>query len=575
MSVATGHDVEALSRKVPGYDPWETSGDCTFDVARAEQVLDFCRECLKFTEGKRATKPVELEPWQSAILVNLYGWIRPDGSRRYREAFVFVPRKNGKTVLGAVLILTEMFLQNEPGAQLYSAAAEREQAGLAFRHAAAMIRQEPELEARCEIKPSLKVIERSDGEWAMYKALSADANTKHGLSPSFCLIDELHAHPNRNLTDVLLTGTGARTDPLVVYITTADYDHPSICNEKYDYAVKVRDGLANDPAFLPVIFEASADDDWTDPKTWYKANPNLGVSKQLDYIERECKKAQAIPAYTNTFLRLDLNVRTQQDVRAIPMDQWDLCGGGVAKDDAQAQLAWREHMLSVLAKRRCAGGLDLGAVSDLTAFVLLFPDEDGAYDLLPFFWCSEMRAQQRERRDRVPYLAWGRTGFVKLTEGNETDYQVVRRDINDLCNRFGCFGITADRLFQGAQLCQDLIRDGLNVSAHGQGYLSMAAPTRRFLELVSEGKLRHGMNPVLRWQAGNASTESDTKSGETVLKFSRKKSTEKIDGIMATCMSLSLAMANEDQTATCTLGIHVPYPSSPIGIHAGDDDDDW
>ncbi len=547
---AVAADIESLSRLLPGYDPWATAEDCTFDAGRASRALDFCRECLRFTEGERAGQPVEFEPWQASIIVNLYGWFRPDGTRRYREAFVFVPRKQGKTVLGASMILLEMFLQDEAGAQLYSAAAEREQAALAFRHAAAMIRQEPELESRCAIKPSLKVIERTDGEWMVYKALSADANTKHGLSPSFILVDELHAHPNRDLVDVLITGTGARRQPLTVYITTADYDRKSICNEKYDYACKVRAGKTDDVAFLPVIYEASIDDDWTAEATWFKANPNLGVSKTLDYMRRECKKAQEIPAYTNTFLRLDLNVRTQQDVRAIPMDQWDACGDGMSRDDYHAQLAWRESKLKELAGKRCAGGLDIGAVSDLTAFVLLFPDGAGGYDLLPWFWCSEMRAKQRERRDGVEYTAWARNGLVTLTEGNECDYQRVRRDIGELCKRFDVYDIGTDRLFQGVQLCQDLMRDGLNVTEHGQGYISMAAPTRRFLELVSEGLLRHGMNPIMRWMAGNASTESDTKSGENVLKFSRKKSTEKIDGIMATCMALSIDMSDQNENVS-------------------------
>lgn len=318
-------DIAEIARLIPGYDPWSDAGDCVFDEALAAESVEFFPALLKFTEGERAGSPFELEAWQAAIVANLFGWYRPDGTRRYREAFVFVPRKNGKSCLLAGLLLHELMRGNEPGAQLYSAAAEREQAALIYRHAAQMVAQEPELSVRCACKPSMKVIERTDGEWCMYKALSADAFTKHGLSPSFVVVDELHAHPNRELVDVLLTGTGARRQPLVVYITTADYQRPSICNEKYEYAVKVRDGSHSDPAFLPVIYEAAESDDWTDPEVWKKANPNYGISVREEYLSRECEKAKATPGYENTFRRLHLNQRTQQDVRWLSMDAWNSC----------------------------------------------------------------------------------------------------------------------------------------------------------------------------------------------------------------------------------------------------------
>lgn len=501
---------------------------------------------LRFTEGEKAGAPLLLERWQQAIVVNLYGWRRPDGTRRYREAFIYVPRKNGKTVLIAGLTNYELFCVNEPGAQLYSAAAEREQAGLIFRHACEMIRQEPELDSKCEIKASLKVVERTDGQWAMFKALSADAATKHGLSPSFVAVDELHAHPNGELVDVLMTGMGARKQPLAVCITTADYNRKSMCNEKYEYACKVRDNggdpdkEGNDHAFLPVIYEAHIDDDWTDPAVWKKANPNFGVSLKEEYIARECQKARETPAYENVFRRLHLNQRTQQDVRAIPMDQWDACGPA-----GESASSWRERILQEFAGRECFGGLDLGSVSDLTALVLAFPDGDGGYDIVPWFWCPSDNAEKRARRDKVEYVKWANDGFITLTQGRETDYAQVRRDIVALAERFGIVELAADRLFQGAQLCQNLQADGLNMSAMGQGYVSMAAPTRELLEMVSGGRLRHGGNPVLRWMAGNAATESDGGSAEAVLKFSKKKSTEKIDGIIATCQAIAVAAIHD------------------------------
>lgn len=532
-------DVIALSRLIPGYDPWETAGNCAFDERRAEKAVSFFAECLRFTEGDRAGEPFALEPWQAAVVVNLHGWYRPDGTRRYREAFVYVPRKNGKTCLLAGLLLHEMFCVPEAGAQLYSAAAEREQAALIFRHAAEMVGREPELSSRCSIKPSMKVIERTDGQWSMFKALSADASTKHGLSVSFAVIDELHAHPNGELVRTLTTGTGARRQPLVIYITTADYMRESICNDKYQHACRVRDGLSDDFEFLPVVYEALPDDDWTDPAVWRKANPNFGVSVKESILARECRLAQEMPTEENTFRRLRLNQRTQQDVRAIPMDKWDACG------THEKPMAWRERMLTGFAGRKCAGGLDLGAVSDLTALSLLFGDEHDGYTVLPFFWCPEESAHKRSRTDGVDYVQWANAGFITLTEGNEVHYGKVIEDIDELADRYGIYEIAADRLFQGAQLCQTLTERGMNVTAMGQGYVSMAAPTRRFLELLNEGKLFHGNNPVLRWMAGNAACESQNKSGE-ILKFSKAKSTEKIDGIIATANALAVATKGGD-----------------------------
>jgi len=583
-------DLRTLLLDVPGYDPLATAGAARFDRQAAETALLFFPKLLKHVEGALAGQPFRLEPWQQTIIANLFGWKRVDAQgrtvRRFREVLIYVPRKSGKSPMAAGIALYTFFCDPMPGKQCYLAAGDREQASVVFRHCKGMIQQQPILAKKCRIYGGSNTSYNSrsivrEEEASFLRVISADAETKHGGNTHLAVIDELHVQPNRELVDVMRTSMASINvpQPLLVYLTTADYSRVSICNEVYQRACQVRDGRMADPSFLPVIYESQPDEDWTDPAVWRQANPNLGVSVSLEYLERECRMAEETPAYQNTFRRLHLNQRTQQDVRAIPMDQWDLCGEGIAADDHRAQQSWRERKLQDLTARRCAGGLDLGAVSDLTCLVLLFGDEEGGYDVLPWFWCSELRAQQRERRDRVEYTAWARLGFITLTEGNETDYQRVRQDINGLCDRFGVYEIAADRLFQGAQLCQDLIRDGLNVSAHGQGYLSMAAPTRRFLELVSEGTLRHGMNPVLRWMAGNASTESDTKSGETVLKFSRKKSTEKIDGVMAACMALGVDMLGAD--ATNTLGIHVlagDRQENTVAVHAADceaDDDEW
>ncbi len=356
-------DYREVIREIPGYDPYATAGDCTFDNKAAHQAIQFI-ESLNHIKGAKGGTKIELEPWQKAIVANLFGWKRPDGTRRYREVFVFVPRKNGKSLMAAALVLCVLFTDAEPGAEIYSAAADRDQAALVFDVAKSMVLGDDELSGLCKVYQ--KAITREE-LGSSYKAISRDANTKHGYNAHCVIIDELHAQPNRDLVDVLMTSTGARRQPMVVHITTAGFDRNSICYLKYDQARRVRDAKPgdtdNDPSFLPVIYEAPAESDWTDEKTWFAANPNLDVSVSLDYLRRECQHAKDSPAYQNTFKRLHLNIWTEQDVRWLDMSKWDLCG--LTPIEA-AELEGRE----------CYAGLDLASTNDVAALVLLFPVED-------------------------------------------------------------------------------------------------------------------------------------------------------------------------------------------------------
>lgn len=521
---------QELLRLIPGYDPISTAGDCRFDPEIAERALSFIPDCLRHVKGAKGGQSIELEPWENSIIANLFGWMRPDGMRRYREAFIYVPRKNGKTTLAAIVVLLLFFLDREPGSEIYCAAADREQASLVFAQAKGMVLQEPELARRCQVYQ--KAIVRSEVS-ASFKTISADANTKHGYNAHGVVIDELHAQKNRELVDVLMTSTGARSQPLVVHITTADFRRPSICNEKYATACKVRDQKIDKPSFLPVIYETKFDEDWRDERVWRKANPNLGVSFQIDYLRDKCQDAIEIPAFENTFRRLHLNQQTEQDERAIQMEQWDKCAGPPILDAA-------------LEGRPCFGGLDMASTTDVTAFVLLFPPEDTddksePWIILPKFWIPGVNAILRDRRDSVPYTAWIRDGWITAHDGNRTDYDAIRVDINEMRERFNIQDVGVDR-WNATQLIMQLTGDGLGITPFGQGFKDMTAPTKEFLAKIGAGQIRHGGNPVLSWMAGNLAVESDAAGN---LKPSKKKSTERIDGMVALIMALGRAMVQE------------------------------
>lgn len=532
-----------ILRAIPGYDPVGTAKPgMYFDADAARLALDFFPECLRHVKGAtHAGRPFTLRFWEQGIVANLFGWKRADGTRRYRECLIFVGRKNGKTTLAAGIALEVLFCDGEPGAEVYSAAAEAKQAAIIFDVGAAMVRKEEALFNRCTIygggptgQSKAIVLKDLSGTW---KVLSADAKTKHGFNVHCAVIDELHVIPDRRLVDVLLTGTGTRKQPLVIYTTTSDIERESVCNEKVDYAEKVRDGHVEDAAFLPVLYAARPEDDWKKKRTWRRANPNYGISLQPEYLEREFRRACETPGYENTFKRLHLNLRTEQMSRWLSMEHWTACGAGVTK-----AAAWRQKMIQELQGAECYGGLDLGSTSDLTALCLWFGRDEPPDILLPWFWCPRDGAKKKDHEYRDLYDSWHRAGFLEYTDGNVADYDRIREDINGIANQFGLVDLAVDRLFQGAQLCTQLMDDGLNVVAFGQGFLSMAAPTKEFEERVVAHLIQHGANPLLRWMASNVCVVTD-KVGNMKPTKPDRSSPLKVDGIVAAIMALGRATA--------------------------------
>ncbi len=506
---------------IPNYDPIATAERCYFDPEKAKHVLDFFEECLVFVEGDKGGKPFHLETWQKAIVANLYGWMRPDDTRRYRETLVYIARKNGKTPLIAGLVLYGLFCEEEPGNQIYSAAGDKDQASLIYRHAKAMMLAEPELARRGEFYETSKTIIKKDS-LCKYQALSSDVATKHGLNASMILVDELHAQPNSHLVDTLITSVASRRQPLIVFITTADFDRPSPCNDKLDYAKKVQQGIIKDVSFLPVIYEVPRDADWRDHKIWPMANPNLGVSVSKLYMETACKRAIEVPTYQNAFKRLHLNMQTSQDVLWIDLDKWDACHD-------------TELTLDELEGERCFAGLDLASTRDLCALALWFPD---AAAFFIRYWLPHDTAFLRQERARIPYVTWAQEGFISLTPGNVADYDFIREECLQIVQPFQLSELAIDR-WNSTQLQTQFITEGIKVFQFAQTSRVMGAPTTELERLVLNNSLRHFGDPVTRWCASNVVLDTDHEGNA---KPSKERSNEKIDGIVALVMAIGRGM---------------------------------
>lgn len=508
----------------------------SFSEERAKRACNFIERLTCHTQGEYSGMPFALEPWQRhEIIEPLFGQVRVDGTRQYRTGYVSMARKNGKSELGAAIALYLTFADGEQGGQVFSAAADRAQASVVFDVAADMVQMSPILRRRATIVRSTKRIVDNQSR-TVYRALSAEVNTKHGLNASGVVFDELHTQPSRELWDVLKTSMGARRQPLMVALTTAGWDRHSICYELYSYGKDIRAGLKHDDSFFYFCREAGPDADWTDPETWKLANPALGRFLQMDRMSDECEHAKQIPAFQNTFRNLYLNQWVQQQTRAIDLAAWD---------------AGKPEKFPDLAGAPCFGGLDLGETTDVTAFALVF-HVAGHYYVLPHFWLPKDDLRDRVRRDRVPYDVWASQGLLTLCDGANVDYQQVIADIGKLCEKYSVKEIAFDR-WGTLGVWQALQREGHKVAQFGQGFGSMSGPTKEMLSLIAMGRLHHDGNELLRWMADCFQVVQDHAGNIKPAKPDKRKNAQRIDGIVALIMALQLAMAGKKPAASASI----------------------
>jgi phage terminase large subunit-like protein len=498
-----------------------------FDRKAAQHVLDFF-SLLRHSKGEWAGEPFILAQWQAFILWVVFGWKREDDHRRFRTAYVEVARKNGKSTLAAGAGLYLFAADREPGAEVFTAATKRDQARIVHTEAVNMVRLSRPLQRHIQVfKDNLSMVRTN----SKYQPLGADADTMDGLNVHGAIIDELHAHKNRNLWDVLETATGARRQPLIFAITTAGFDKHSVCWQQHEYGEKVLDRIIEDDSHFAFIASLDAEDDWTDSTVWVKANPNLGISVKIDSLEEQCARAESLPAAQNAFRRLRLNQWTEQSERWIDIVIWD---AGKRQMDRES-----------LKGRRCYGGLDLSHTTDLSAFVLLFPPEKGEdlpWWVLCRFWVPADNVRKRVQKDRVPYDQWIREGYIEATEGNVIDYNVIRKRIQEDDAFFHIEEIAFDR-WCATQLVTQLSDDALQMIPFGQGYYSMAAPTRELEKLIVGRQIAHDGNPTMRWMMNNVAVKMDAAGN---LKPDKQKSTERIDGVVALAMALGRGMLGKE-----------------------------
>ena len=498
-----------------------TTSKYYFDEAAAKKAVAFVETFLTHTKGEWSGKPLLLEPWQkNEIFYPIFGWKRADGMRKYKTVYIEIPRKNGKSLICAAIALMLLVADGEGGAEVYSAASDREQSGLVFEMAKTMVDNSEDLQDI--LKPFRNSIHFAKYN-SFYKAISADAHTKHGYNSHGVIYDELHTAKNRDLIDVLETSTGARRQPLVVMITTAGFDRQSVCWEKHEYALKVREGIIKDETFLPIIYAADANDDIFSEDTWRKANPNYGVSLYKEYMQEQANKARTLPSYENTFRRLHLNQWTQSETRWINDDDWMLCDKGAMEMPAGSE---------------CYGSLDLATVRDIACYTRIYPMGEDRFVVKSMFFVPELTAKERSKKDGVDYDVWIRQGYIIETPGNTTDYDYIEKYILQSQETDNLIGVAFDA-WAASQLVSRLIDKGVNMVAWRQGFASMSAPTKEVERLTMLEKLNHSGNPVLRWMCSNVMIVSDAAGN---IKIDKERSSEKVDGMVSLAMAMGYYM---------------------------------
>lgn len=505
---------------------------CVVDTTLGERVVSFI-EMLKQSKGKWGGHRIQLMDWQKyQVIIPLFSWIKANGLRRFNRAYIEIPKKNGKSTLCAGLANYFLLADPEPGAEVYGAGTDRDQAGIVFREAASMLRKS-ELAGVVKIIDSTKTITYGD---SMYHALAADADSSEGKNIHALIFDELHAQRNRAFFDSLIYGGAARTQPMLISITTAGYNRESICWEEREVARQVLEGISDIavPHIFAYISCADENDDWTSEETWKKANPSYGLIIDPEEMKAACDTAKLSPAKVNRFKRYRLNIWTHGEERAVEPEAWRACAAEFDEKD--------------LLGRECYGGLDLAKKHDLAALVLTFPPvkKDEAIKQLAYAWCPKEKIMDRTYKNGVNYETWVDQGWLRATHGETIDYEAIEITIGkELREKFNIKIIGYDR-WGSWEAVPRMEKDyQLVFQPFGQGYASMSGPTSDWIRHITQKRIAHNGNPVFEWNVCNLILQEDAAGN---IKPDKEASKEKIDVAVASIMSLGICLKEFSQS---------------------------
>jgi phage terminase large subunit-like protein len=509
-----------------------------FDKDAAERVAQF-GQLLPHTKGKWAQKQerIKLEPWQLFIFCSVFGWLRnKSGNRRFTEAYCEIPRKNGKSVIAAVVGNYMFCADGEYGAEVYCGATTEKQAWEVFRPAKLMLEKTPALKSAAGIEIMAKNISiPADG--SRFEPLIG--NPGDGSSPSCALVDEYHEHDTPDLYDTMLTGMGAREQGLMFIITTAGFNLAGPCYDKRRQAQQMLDGVMPNDELFAIIYTIDPDDDWQDPAVLRKANPNYGVSVSEEFLLKQQRDAIRYPSRTNAFLTKHLNIWVSARTAWLNMADWHSCGDG-------------SLTLDQFVGRECWMGVDLASKTDIASIALIFRDEgDAGRDKWIVFTRNYLPegAIERAGNNRAAYEAWQNAGHLVVTDGEEIDFDQIRDEIRDLAAMFQINEIAYDP-WRATQLAHQLMKDGAEIIEYRNTVQNMSPPMREMEAAITGKRLVHPEDPVLTWMASNVVAKTDAK--ENI--FPRKERNEnKIDGIIAILMALGRAMNSETNGPTASI----------------------
>jgi phage terminase large subunit-like protein len=478
---------------------------------------------------------LKLEPWETWIVTSLFAWKKPSGARRFSDAWISMAKKNGKTTLASGIGLFGLIADGERYAEVYSAATKKDQARLIFRDAVRAVHSNPELKGALKEFTGANIasllVQETDSR---FEPLSSETKSMDGLRPYFILADEIHEWESREQWDKICKGTVSRTQPLTFAITTAGESENCFAYNKHSLATKILTGVFDDPSTFVAIYELDRDDDFRDESNWIKANPNLGVSLQPEALRKILAEAEADPSGQTAFQRYHCNRWVSfKSGRSIPAAKWEKCKGADYLPAEMTPLDLRRQFLEDNYHEKCWGGLDLGLISDLSSYVLLFPLSDRVA-VVPYFWMPEFALFEKEKSWEVPLSTWAREGWIKLIEGDMCDPRVIREDILDLAtNGPGKIQSISFDPWQARVMMGELAESKVcECKETPQKPGELTTPAREFKQAIWNGSLWHLNNPVLRWMAGNVVLEEDDKHGGLMPKKISPK--EKIDGVQAT-----------------------------------------